>query len=633
MLNYDDIKDYNYISFDLFDTLIFRSFSDYKKVFEFVEYQYNLQNDIAISHFLQKRLKAEKRARKKVNYKEINLDEIYNEISYGSSQGNVLKELEKEIEINTSIPNYEVIELLDKLHANGKKIIIMTDMYLPKDTIQSILLKNGIYFDYVFVSGEERKTKQQGDLFLHFLAMLGVDKSEIIHIGDNSISDYSVPKGLGINAVLYKRDVETFPYLIKSDNVLIDHYNSLICNGFSYNEKIYKKEYKIGFSVMGPVITSFCKWIHDIKEENDIDSLLFLAREGFAIQKVYEALYPEEIEYVQYARINKHILRIPLLSKDNLSELLKSTLKNKKYVTWRYIMDSLDIEDAVKERISLPEGQSLDSVVSIDRLDDPLYVDVKRNIVDALADVIDQQTELLTEYLCGLNIYNRKIGMVNNSYSGNGQKLLTRFINQNHLECNLLGIQFAADSACQKALKGKFVSWLNGQKCSLMAYLFERGSLIFEHLLFEPSGTAIRLDRDSNGKSTVVCEQTRTEQEDFEKIASYQAGMFDFAKLIRNNVCCNLDAESMQYFVNLIQNPTKEDALILGNLNDDDADVDRVINNYSEKFNLKYLYRNDIYNQVSWVQGFLRVKEIPDIYSKIFNLRLYATHYYHRLKK
>ena len=493
-----------------------------------------------------------------------------------------------------------------------------------------ILSKNCINYDYAFISGEEGKTKQEGDLFLHVLNVIGIEKTDLIHIGDNKISDYSMPMSIGIKAVLYQRRFEPLPYLLKRNDIICDHYNSLIRNGFIGFEQKYKDEYKIGFTVMGPVITSFCQWIHNIKEIKKLDRLIFLAREGYAIKNIYNLLYPNDCHYVQYARINKHVLRIPLLTKNNLSELLKSTLKNNRFSTWRFIFASLNISNI--DDVKLPKDQNLDSVILISELDDVKYDDVKKYIVEKLAGKIDLQSVLLREYLINLNISNRRVGLVNNSYSGNGQKLLLEFVDRNNLNVDITGVQFAANSVCKKVLGDKFVSWLSAKDNSLMAYLFERGSLIFEHLLFEPSGTAIGLDRDSYGNSYVVCEQARMEKKDFDKIAAYQAGMMDFAKLVHKNIDCTIGTDSMRYFLNLIQKPSKRDAFIIGNLHDDDTDIDRAINDYEEDFSLEYLYKNDIYNRVSWVQGFLRVKSKTDIFRKLFNIRLYITHYYHKLR-
>ena len=632
MIGYEKLKDYEYVSFDLFDTLIFRSFSAYDKVFEFVEYKYNLSATTRLIKFSNSRIKAEKRARRKKNYREVNLDEIYDEFEFDLEQKSQIKEIEKRVEVDTSLPNEELIQLLSKLHIAGKKIIIITDMYLPKETISAILIKHNIYADYVFVSGEEKETKHQGNLFLRVLDSLNINKSELIHIGDNPVSDYCSPMNLGIKAVQYKKEIEEFPYLIKKGDILVDHYNSIIKNGFRNRATKYEQEYKMGFTVMGPVITSFCNWTHKIKEEKKLDALWFLAREGYAIKKVYETLYPNEVSNNKYVRINKHIMRIPLLTEKNLIDLLKSTLKDTKQTTWLYVLQSLGITDKDKGKIVLPNNHSFTTIIDIEDLNKPLYSSVRRSILDIMTLEINRQAEFLLEYLKDIDI-DKKVGMVNNSYSGNGQKLLTEFVNKYGILTDLFGLQFAANKKCKNALNENFASWSDNKSDSFNAYLFERGSLIFEHLLFEPSGTAVKLERNSAGHVVVLCEKTRTEQKDFEKIAAFQAGMLDFAILIKNNMDCDLGFKSMQYFVNLIQNPTKEDALTLGSLNDDDADLDRVINDYSAEFSIRYLYKNDIYNRISWVQGFLVVKGLPDIYRKVFNLRLWMTHLFHIIRE
>ena len=52
------------------------------------------------------------------------------------------------------------------------------------------------------MSCEYKLNKGSGRLFGKILEIEGISPDEIIHIGDNTISDYFIPKGLGINSIL-----------------------------------------------------------------------------------------------------------------------------------------------------------------------------------------------------------------------------------------------------------------------------------------------------------------------------------------------------------------------------------------------------------------------------------------------
>ena len=79
-------------------------------------------------------------------------------------------------------------------------------MYLGADIIGRILSDGGYAgYEKLFVSCEYVKTKRSGSLYEYAAKNLGVDVGQILHIGDNLLSDYLSAKKMGLKAVLYKR--------------------------------------------------------------------------------------------------------------------------------------------------------------------------------------------------------------------------------------------------------------------------------------------------------------------------------------------------------------------------------------------------------------------------------------------
>lgn len=195
------------ISFDVFDTLVLRSVGSPVDVFDIVESSYN-QDVIGstISSFKSERIKAESRARSKKYGKEITLNDIYQELSevYDSSTIDVLKKIEVESEIDVCKSNPEMLSFYQHMKELGKRIIIVSDMYLPSDVIGAILTHCGFDgYDKLYVSSEYGVMKRYGGLF----ESVKNDYSDggILHIGDHPIADYSVPKKMGIKAFLYRK--------------------------------------------------------------------------------------------------------------------------------------------------------------------------------------------------------------------------------------------------------------------------------------------------------------------------------------------------------------------------------------------------------------------------------------------
>ena len=79
-------------------------------------------------------------------------------------------------------------------------------MYLPQYVIENILHNLG-YTDYemLFLSSTLHKKKSSGKLFSYILKKLSIPAKNILHIGDNVISDYLMPKLYGINSYHYKK--------------------------------------------------------------------------------------------------------------------------------------------------------------------------------------------------------------------------------------------------------------------------------------------------------------------------------------------------------------------------------------------------------------------------------------------
>ena len=80
-------------------------------------------------------------------------------------------------------------------------------MYLDRATIESILQNCG--YDLtgvnVYVSSEYGKTKRSETLFKEVMKTEWVEGRDVLHIGDNLISDFLRPRQCGIKSFLYRR--------------------------------------------------------------------------------------------------------------------------------------------------------------------------------------------------------------------------------------------------------------------------------------------------------------------------------------------------------------------------------------------------------------------------------------------
>lgn len=160
-----ELSYYNYVSFDVFDTLIFRTVSNYKSIFDIVSILYKENYGEFLKNFPKDRILAEHNTRKYKKGKEINIEMIYENLPYNDIIRNRLRDIEEQCEIQNVVPNKVMVDILLWCKKQNKKIIIITDMYLPRFVFEKIMKKINVEYDYMFISGEEGETKRTGKLF------------------------------------------------------------------------------------------------------------------------------------------------------------------------------------------------------------------------------------------------------------------------------------------------------------------------------------------------------------------------------------------------------------------------------------------------------------------------------------
>ena len=142
---FEQLKEYDLITFDVFDTLITRCALRPTDIFILVEEKWNSDKTVKLN-FAESRVKAEQDA-----YREYgvcaNLEQIYStlvrEYHIAVEDAELLKQLELQMELAAAIPRKDMLQLFTKLRDIDKKIILCSDMYLSADIIAKLLNKAG----------------------------------------------------------------------------------------------------------------------------------------------------------------------------------------------------------------------------------------------------------------------------------------------------------------------------------------------------------------------------------------------------------------------------------------------------------------------------------------------------------
>lgn len=546
---------FDYVSFDIFDTLVFRTVTGPKNVFDIVEailkeQGYNIKN------FAKKRIQAERKTRWSNKGREICISDIYDNIEIPNVSKNVAMQIEKDCEVNLCIGNQMMLSVLNKCLADGKKIVITTDMYLDRLTIQRILKKVGVSYHYLYISGEVGVTKRSGKLFEHVLKDLNIDSSLIVHLGDDQNNDIIQPQQKGITS--YERlcnNHATPIYSLKSNS----------CNNVSNNlyyliYSIYKgcrqltPAMRVGTEALGPMVVDFCQWINKQKKKKCLDRLYFVAREGYLIYNIYLTLYPAEKESCYYIKLNRNLLEI-------------------KY------------------------GNH------------------------------EEQLLLLKEYLNNYEITTGRIGLINNSINGTGQKLLEEYLQENGYETKVYGLQFIKSAKCENRLGKRAYAWITD---SCLPKMFSKdmknACFVLEHLMFEPSGTALCFSKD-NDTIVIKTEAQHNEKYNNDTVESIQQYALDFARKFQSCNMHELNFTGLRNFCRFTKHPVLEDAKLVGSLWDDDIDGNTLLADDSIPFSPKMILSYGIPKVIRWKQGYFVLKYINNFWINIYNMKNICSFY------
>lgn len=614
------IQEYDYVSFDIFDTLLYRTVNQAYDQLGLIPILAEKKFGIKLNDFVHERTKSETKARINAHKSDVTLSMIYDYLPYSKEVCDKLKQLECEIEVKCCRPNVVMVDLLKWCQRQGKHIVIITDMYLPRPILSEMMTKIGVTYDRMFISSEEEATKNNGELFDIVITKLSITPKQIIHIGDNPINDIQRSRERGIESLL--RFENKLPELVygkkKTKSVSEQHIKNLIVRGLQeFNNN--SPEIRIGYSIVGPMLYEFCEWLHIQKLNHKLDYLLFVAREGFLIKRCYDLMYPEDTSVTKYVRLNKNLLKLPLLSMNNPVESLVNGMIVCESYSWEMIFKFLRVDNAelilhqLKEKgiaISLGERISREDIIC------GKYDDVLRCLFQLQRDVILTQENLLIEYLKQISVINHKIGFINNSFNGNGQYMVESFMKAHGYTPNILGLQFYTRKTCLDRLHDRCLGFVT--EASIPLYekeLIASSSLIFEHLMFEHNGTALFFKKDINFVN-VICEQPRTEDKNYPAIDILQASALQFIRDAKASLIVPLCGWGFYSFYNFLKKPLKEDALFVGNIWDDDDDVDRQIidtkNPQSYLSILKFEKRND------WPIGSLVCQDTNYFLQKLF---------------
>lgn len=302
----DEIEKHNYISFDVFDTLLMRRVMLPEDVFDLVERNCS-EKGMVIENFRDKRIKAQEL----LGLSNPDLYEIYNclknEYHIDSGLADAYLEEETAAEKKVLLPRKEMLQIYQKCLEMGKKIFLVTDMYIPENILKEILEENGITgYENLYLSCTRKQLKLQG-LLETYKEEAG--NGSFLHIGDHLIHDGICAGLAGIDYCLipagYKYALlSPLKSAIQKAASLEEHVvlgmiiNRMFNNPFvrlsvgeGYRKSlVINSEEDYAYIFCAAYVARFALWIFEQAKESPYKGILFAARDGYLMKQMYDLL-------------------------------------------------------------------------------------------------------------------------------------------------------------------------------------------------------------------------------------------------------------------------------------------------------------------------------------------------------
>lgn len=329
-------------SYDVFDTLIKRSVGMPAGVFYAVrERMYKVQHEFqfptyVLDNYPNVRRQAEADMRhnrhhtqieRKSDVREVSLDSIIERMSevyeLTDKQKAYLIETEISLEIEAVQPIQSRIDTLFDQQEKGDTVILISDMYLPREVIKRMLVKVDPRLAKLklYLSGETGYQKSTGLLYKYIFSDIHYMFKEWVHYGDNKHSDKKIPSQLGITTQYHEmipfNRYETFiaNAMNSSDGYKIANLMRLYRDTKEYATKS-DKEKKLGYysyAFIGSYLVPYVDWLLRDAVAKKTKKLYFITRDGNILIEIARVLcdargYDIELDLIYGSR---SVFRIP----------------------------------------------------------------------------------------------------------------------------------------------------------------------------------------------------------------------------------------------------------------------------------------------------------------------------------
>ncbi|MNJ20740.1 hypothetical protein D3C77_150780 [compost metagenome] len=551
------IAKYPVVSFDIFDTLLYRPLKSPSDMFAMMEEEVRAICNIPSLNFKNARRAAEKAAFEAAIARgegETHIDHIYHafsqQLELSFETANKVKVLEMQTEMDILYPRLSGFKAFNEAKSLGRRIILISDMYLPKSFLESVLQKNGYTgYDKFYVSSEAKVKKHNGRLFDYVLKDLNIPAKTILHIGDNLAADVIKAKDRGIKPFHLVKASEAFsecdsyliPWKRDEERHALDWQMMLAIIGNRFHDNPYLPHrrgtlfcgdpWRLGFAGHGPLLLGYVKWVLEKAIRDKVDRLYFLSRDGLIMKEAYDRiakLYPDAPKSIYLLCSRRAVNLAKVKDVAGVMDLLhvdfsRTTIRH--LLTTRFGLHISEIPESILTRHNL----TLDTVVNNRHQEmlKPFFIEMLPII---LAAAEKERTNYLS-YLTHVGLLDEgNVSIVDIGYAGTMQESLYQLADKKKLIGGYYLITF------RQALKrvdmygmpirgylGEFIDRHD------TFHPFCKHVPLYETLFSSKDTSFIRMDRDWNNDLTpVFMERFPAEARREEVVHMIHSGALDF---------------------------------------------------------------------------------------------------------
>lgn len=305
----EKIDEATIVSFDVFDTLLFRKVNSPEVIFELVGKHFGIHGFRRVR--IEGQDEANRRAYDKSQCTHADINEIYDVLSENEEiqvDWNEVKEFELRIEEDSLTVNSEMLEIFNYAKSTGKKVIATSDTYLLTDTLQNVLEKNGYSgVCHVYRSVNEYKTElnHKNESFPY---------GEILHIGNDKSADVKTLTQCGIKTHTYEKDANMEKIKDAPDAGIDKSLYKILFqreHGFWYN---------LGVEVGGPLYMGTYIWLEP-KVKDNRKTFYFLSCGGYNLYQLFKKAGYKNVEYLYTSKRSLILAGITEMNEEDIKLL------------------------------------------------------------------------------------------------------------------------------------------------------------------------------------------------------------------------------------------------------------------------------------------------------------------------